>query len=254
MYTLAKIGFIIFIISKLSEYPFLAWYLVFCLFGLLALYGKATTTGDEVGAKALLSNMLITILIMPYALYFSFLKDAPRENRIAEDLTHLRSQGPYSDAVMRMVLSDWGRAPKRYLNGWKRKDIGLLREMVWANYLMGMRKESYGSDVAKRFGLSESVAREILKNEIRFLSSKLKEYRARESGSPGYIWRCVKGSRKRPVRPIHKALDGCYFDWDNPPVINEFGDRGHPGDDEECRCSPEIVFNFKANNKKSRSG
>ena len=59
---------------------------------------------------------------------------------------------------------------------------------------------------------------------------------AKAKNTGGYLWRTVGDDR---VRPGHEILEGHYFDWDNPPVIDEYGNRGHPGMTYNCRCHAE---------------
>ena len=35
---------------------------------------------------------------------------------------------------------------------------------------------------------------------------------------------------------MHKDLDGKIFEFANPPITNEKGDRNNPGEDWQCRC------------------
>lgn len=60
------------------------------------------------------------------------------------------------------------------------------------------------------------------------------------SGSDGYIWRTMMDSR---VRHDHSVLEGTFQSWDSPPVTNtSTGDKNHPGEDYNCRCSCGIII------------
>jgi len=59
---------------------------------------------------------------------------------------------------------------------------------------------------------------------------------AQAKGTEGYIWRTMQDDL---VRDSHEVLEDHFFTWDDPPVINEYGTRGHPGMDYNCRCHAE---------------
>lgn len=83
----------------------------------------------------------------------------------------------------------------------------------------------------------------IARTETARARSNFTQARARNVGSPGYIWHTVGDSR---VRPMHAALDGTYQTWDNPPVC-DVGRGGQPlhahaGCIFNCRCWSEPVW------------
>jgi len=69
---------------------------------------------------------------------------------------------------------------------------------------------------------------------LELAQEKLKAARAK--GTEGYIWRTMMDDL---VRDTHEVLEGHYFEWDDPPVMNTYGNRGHPGMDYNCRCHAE---------------
>jgi len=83
------------------------------------------------------------------------------------------------------------------------------------------------------------------KNRIRFiardqvskLNGQLTQLRQVDSGVSSYIWRTSLDER---VRKSHKAHEFKKFRWDNPPA-----GTGHPGNDFQCRCTAEPVFDKK---------
>lgn len=84
---------------------------------------------------------------------------------------------------------------------------------------------------------TEATIRKVLeqkKNQV-ILNFKqgLDESRQREAGVCQYIWGTVGDER---VRDSHADNEGQIFSWDNPPE-----DTGHPGDEDNCRCSAEPV-------------
>lgn len=79
----------------------------------------------------------------------------------------------------------------------------------------------------------------IARTEVGRANAALTQVRAEKVGSPGYYWRT---SHDDLVRPIHRRLDGKFFEWDNPPVALNTGQRGHPGETPNCRCWADPVL------------
>ena len=65
----------------------------------------------------------------------------------------------------------------------------------------------------------------------------LVETRAKSIGSVGYVWRTA---RDGDVRPSHKAMEGKFVAWNDPPTLD--GYRAHAGCFANCRCRPEPVL------------
>ena len=87
--------------------------------------------------------------------------------------------------------------------------------------------------------VSKSRATLIARTETARVSSLLTQARAEHIGSEGYIWRTV---RDADVRPLHRALEGKFIRWDEPPVSGSNGERAHAGQIYNCRCFSEIVL------------
>lgn len=92
-------------------------------------------------------------------------------------------------------------------------------------------------------GITKNRATLIARTETARARSNFTQARARNVGSPGYIWHTVGDSR---VRPMHAALDGTYQSWDKPPVcdLGKGGQplRAHAGCIFACRCWSEPVW------------
>ena len=63
--------------------------------------------------------------------------------------------------------------------------------------------------------------------------------RAVNTGHTRYIWQTAGDQR---VRDTHRVLNGKIFDFNNPPIIDELGNRGNPGEDYQCRCIARIIL------------
>jgi SPP1 gp7 family putative phage head morphogenesis protein len=97
------------------------------------------------------------------------------------------------------------------------------------------------ADVARRIqavgNVSEYRARVIARTEVSKAGTALTRARAADVGSRGYIWRTA---RDGDTRPSHRAMEGVFVKWDEPPVLDNM--RGHAGEFPNCRCYPEPVI------------
>lgn len=110
-----------------------------------------------------------------------------------------------------------------------------LRAMVEENLFTGLAdNKSLVQAIVDEFGVTESKARFLSKQESSLFTAKYREITYKEAGITKYRWSSSHDSR---TRPIHEALSGQIFEWDNPPITNEKGDRNNPGEDfGPCRC------------------
>lgn len=84
-----------------------------------------------------------------------------------------------------------------------------------------------------RYGVTQSRAKLIARDQIGKLNGQLTQQRQTSLGIEEYIWSTSKDER---VRDMHRDLEGSTQRWDTPPITNEKGDRNHPGGDYQCRC------------------
>ena len=110
-----------------------------------------------------------------------------------------------------------------------------LRAMVEENLFTGLAdNKSLVQAIIDEFGVTENKARFLSKQESSLFTAKYREITYKEAGITKYRWSSSHDSR---TRPIHEALSGQIFEWDNPPITNEKGDRNNPGEDfGPCRC------------------
>jgi len=90
----------------------------------------------------------------------------------------------------------------------------------------------------------------IARTETARARSNFTQARAKNIGSPGYIWKTVGDSR---VRPMHAELNGKFIPWELPPVT-DFGRGGtpihaHAGCVFNCRCWASPIFPDEIKNK-----
>lgn len=93
--------------------------------------------------------------------------------------------------------------------------------------------------IEERFGVGHRHARLIARDQISKYSSKLNHARQKELGVEKFVWRSMSDER---VRDWHRdELDGNTYSYAKPPD-NEDGEPVLPGDDIQCRCYAEGIF------------
>ena len=142
------------------------------------------------------------------------------------------------------IASEYTKNLHLHIEDFLRSEIVELREHVQASVLKGMRYETMVKHIKDSYGTSVSKARFLARQENALMVAKFKQTRYQEIGVNEYRWRCVKASPKHPVRPMHKVLDGTVHSWDNPPIVNEQGDRKNPHEDYNCRCTATPLVKF----------
>jgi SPP1 gp7 family putative phage head morphogenesis protein len=112
--------------------------------------------------------------------------------------------------------------------------ITQIRDVLDDAWTKGERVEVMREKLQERFGVSESRADLIARDQTLKLNAEITQTRQTAAGVQKYVWTTSGDER---VRDMHSELDGQTFDWNDPPVTNEAGDRNHPGGDYQCRCT-----------------
>lgn len=103
----------------------------------------------------------------------------------------------------------------------------------------GTRAKEIAAEILRTGEVTRARANLIARTEIGRASTHVARVRAEAIGSIAYVWRTARDS---DVRPIHRKLEGKVFQWDDPPVAGEAGERAHPGAIYNCRCYPEPIL------------
>jgi SPP1 gp7 family putative phage head morphogenesis protein len=91
----------------------------------------------------------------------------------------------------------------------------------------GQRPEELEELIQERYGVSESRAALIARDQVGKFYGNLNERRQTALGITGYVWRGALDERERPE---HLAREGEAFEWNEPP------EDGNPGEPIQCRC------------------
>lgn len=101
----------------------------------------------------------------------------------------------------------------------------------------GWRSDTLATKIAGLGDVAHFDARRIAHGAIAGASTNMTRMRAQELGGTGYIWRTAGDG---DVRESHRAMEGRFVEWENPPTLDGF--TGHAGEGYFCRCYPEPVI------------
>lgn len=142
------------------------------------------------------------------------------------------------------LVKEYAENLKLDIKKWTDEEVLKLRKSVMKSAMAGNRYEAMVKKIERSYNVSQGKAKFLARQETSLMMSKLKETRYLDAGVNEYIWGCVVGSPAHPVRPMHKKLEGKRFSWNNPPIVDENGNRKNPGQDYNCRCFPRPVVRF----------
>ena len=130
-----------------------------------------------------------------------------------------------------------------YIKDWQQEAIERLREKTQANAALGYRADRLAKIVKSEYGVTQSKAKFLARQETSLFVSKYREQRYTSSGVRQYQWSTSVDER---VRPDHAKLQGRVFSWSDPPVTDSAtGQKNHPGEDFGCRCVAIPIVNLK---------
>lgn len=163
---------------------------------------------------------------------------------------------PYDDtaaAVTRhaktQALKVVGIKPEQFTTGaavagWREKNVALVTRMTddqlsrisdILDQYDGATPFDLADQLQKEFDLTRARSELIARDQVLKLNGDLTAEAHRQAGIEEYTW---STSKDQSVRDRHADLEGTRQRWDDPPVINDQGETGNPGDDYQCRCVP----------------
>lgn len=92
----------------------------------------------------------------------------------------------------------------------------------------GKMTSDIADEIETRYGVSESKAALIARDQTNKFNGSLNQLRNQEVGITKFEWSTSQDDR---VRESHASKEGKIYSWDNPPA-----DTGIPGADINCRC------------------
>lgn len=131
----------------------------------------------------------------------------------------------------------------------KDKTLTSIQTMAGNALRMGTRHEVIAKQIQEQFNTTKKGAKLIARDQVSKLNGQLAMMRQKDIGLTEYIWRTSGDDR---VRHSHAVMEGKKCRWDNEKVYWNGkawasrkaigGVEKHPGQDYQCRCWPEPVF------------
>lgn len=115
-----------------------------------------------------------------------------------------------------------------------------LEIIVQNGYASGTRAAEIAKDIKGVKNTNKNHAKFIARDQIAKLNGRLQKTRQTNIGIDKYTWRTVLDDR---VRYEHRIQDGNVYSWNKPPKMT-----GHPGEDYQCRCYAEPIFDEELEN------
>lgn len=145
----------------------------------------------------------------------------------------------FNEEKTNKVVGDWIEANMDLIKTIKPQYMDGLESMVRKSIGKGLRVEELSEKIQAYAGVAQSTANLIARDQTLKLYGRLNQARQQSVGLNKYRWRGVLDEAEREM---HRELEGQVCSWDNPPVTNEDGDTNHPGEDYQCRCDAEPIF------------
>lgn len=143
------------------------------------------------------------------------------------------------------LSSEWQTNMQLWITDFTEKEIKTLRKDIKSAVFTGNRYGSLVESIQDSYEVTGNKAKFLARQETSLAMTKFKQTRYEDAGVNDYEWGCVAGSKLHPVRPMHKRLERKIFQWNNPPIVNDAGERKNPGQDYNCRCFAKPIVRFK---------
>lgn len=153
-----------------------------------------------------------------------------------------RTEAQASAATKRLI----GVAPRvsqRTISKWRKENTDLIvtlqgRQIDRITTILqrgrNLRVEELRERMEAAFGIERRHADLLARDQTLKLNAQITREQHEKGGIKRYTW---SSSLDERVRDRHRELHGQIFSYDDPPIIDpRTGERGHPGDDYQCRC------------------
>jgi SPP1 gp7 family putative phage head morphogenesis protein len=166
------------------------------------------------------------------------------EQLLQKSVKNITVMPKLKDEERKKIAQGYTENLERYIKEWTEKEVLSLRERVEKSTMEGNRYENMVKTIQSSYGVSASKAKFLARQETNLMLAEYNQTRYQSAGINEYVWACVVGSPNHPVRPMHKALEGKTFRFDQPPITDDKGSRNNPGQDYNCRCMAKPVIRF----------
>jgi SPP1 gp7 family putative phage head morphogenesis protein len=116
--------------------------------------------------------------------------------------------------------------------------VARVERATYDAILQGKTAKQLRDDLTHQFGVADSRAKLIARDQTAKLTSDLNRIRHQQAGIDRYVWSTSKDER---VRPRHQKLDGREYAYSEPTGAE---DGLPPGKPIQCRCVARAVVSF----------
>lgn len=178
-------------------------------------------------------------------------------NEVKKNVKHLNVIKP---ELSEQQKNDIAKAYTENMRDYAIKDfaqerIPAMRQKIQELVLKGYRTDKIQELLQKEYGIMARKAKFLAQNETTIMLAEYKKVTYQEMGFDKFIWRTITDGRERP---LHAALNGTVWRFDNPPIIYIYKGKvvkGLPGQTFNCRCElipfiDDSPFSHNISNKK----
>jgi len=134
--------------------------------------------------------------------------------------------GAPMQTLLRVQVEEITSLPRRAAKG--------LFQLTTESLVTSTRASEIQQQILAIGNVSYSTAKMLARMGVSTTATALTQARAEHIGSPGYTWRTSKDGA---VRPSHRAMEGKFVPWSQPPTLDNY--TAHCGQFANCRCWPE---------------
>lgn len=141
---------------------------------------------------------------------------------------------PTAEPWLQPIMESYSYVNTRLIESIPDRYLDSVQNIVNEGVLGGVQTSEIRSQIQAEFGVSDRRAGVIARDQIGKLNGQLNRTRQEKAGFGKYRWQT---SGDESVRATHARQQGKIYSWDDPP-----SETGHPGEDYNCRCWAEPVF------------
>lgn len=186
----------------------------------------AYATALEPWAKASATRMMQEVAIRERRMWAAHAKD------MSKALRRQLENAPMGDFFRRRIAEHAAEITSLPTEAGQR-----VYELTRKGLFTSARPAALVEEIRRSGEVTASRATMIARTATSSTAEALVETRAKSIGSTGYIWRTA---RDGDVRPSHKAMEGKFVAWNDPPTLD--GYTAHAGCFANCRCRVEPVL------------
>ena len=166
---------------------------------------------------------------------------------ISKSLDNITVTPKLTPKLREYLAKEWRDNAELFIKKFAIEQITQLRDDVKEHVFSGGRFEDMISSIKRSYGVTQSKAKFLARQETMLAVTTFKQARYQQAGLDDYIWHCTN----RNTRRSHKLLDKTEQKFSRPPCTNSVLEKGqktlqeprfnNPGQDYNCHCFAQVV-------------